>query len=535
MLFPFLIFLLPFWFLRDVKQILFWVYLWQLKQYHRGRFFDHFKTEKGKKLLFQPLQILKIILLVLFFAVFLLSNPVYLAFFPLILFLAYFLESLLYFKAIFAKRAKNPVFTKKTIVLVFVSLLAVVLYPFLISSFTKDFILFSLALLIFDILLPLIVSLIVIIIQPLADYNRLSLQKRAKEKMSAFSKKNLTIIAIAGSYGKTSTKEYLTTILSQKFKVLATKDHQNTEVGIPQTILNELNPSHEVFIVEMGAYDKGTIKRICDFLGPEIGIVTGVNSQHLALFGSMENLLSAEGGQELLNCLPKDGLLITNSENNYCRDLYEKAKIKKISYSFKDAENIKTEKDFVSFSLRKDNTNFKVGVPGKHNILNLLAAISVAKELGMATAEIAKASRKITDKQSSYKISRNKEGFNIINSTYSANPDGAIADLDYLKVFSGKKIIVMACLIELGKTAKEVHQKIGRKIAEVCDLAIITGSDCYPDIKKAAIESGMKKEDIELISDPNLIHGRINSLSCKDGSILLEGRLSEVIIKKLSL
>ncbi|MBU4274469.1 UDP-N-acetylmuramoyl-tripeptide--D-alanyl-D-alanine ligase [Patescibacteria group bacterium] len=529
---PLIIFLLPFWFVRNTKHILFWIYLWQLKQYHRGRFFSHFKTEKGKKLLLHPLQIIKVILLIISFLWFLFLPKDYLLFLYAFLFLIYFLESLLYFKALFAKRAKNPAFTKKTIFLFVANFLIAMIFAALLLLFVKNIFWFAFLILIFEILLPLIVSLVVILIQPMADSYRLSLQKKAKEKIGSF-KKDITIIAITGSYGKTSTKEYLTTILSQRFQVLATKEHQNTEVAIPQMILNELNEKYDIFIVEMGAYDKGTIKRICEFLKPKIGVVTGVNEQHLALFGLMENLLSAEGGKELLESLPKDGLLVINGENDYCLDLYRKADVQKISYSFDKLKNINIEKDSVSFSI--EDVSFNVNIFGKHSLLNLLGAISIAKSLGMSFEEISKATKKISARQSSYKISESKEGFDIIDSTYSANPAGVIADLEYLKLFSGKKVIVMPCLIELGKAAKEVHQKIGKKIAEVCDLAIITTKECFDSIKDGALENGMKKENIELINDANLISGKIKSFCKSNDTILLEGRISENIISKIKI
>jgi UDP-N-acetylmuramoyl-tripeptide--D-alanyl-D-alanine ligase len=278
----------------------------------------------------------------------------------------------------------------------------------------------------------------------------------------------------------------------------------------------------------MGAYDRGTIKMMCDVVRPKIGIVTGVNEQHLALFKSMDNLLSAEGGRELLQCLPEDGLIIANGENKYCRDLYGKAKIRKLIYSYSSVENIEIKKESVSFSV--DSQHFQANVFGKHNILNLLAGILVAKELGMSLEEIAKAIDKI---KTLFKVFKNNKGINIIDSTYSANPDGVMADLDYLKIYSGKKVIVMPCLIELGGAAGEVHQRIGKKIAEVCNLAIITAKEHFEDIKKSAIKNGMKESNIKQLSGADLIVENVKSFCQKDDSVLLEGRLAKNILEKL--
>lgn len=530
MVFGFLFPLLVFWLARDIKYILFWIYLWQLKQYHFGRFLAHFKTEQGRKLIFNPIQVLKFILIIAWIIIGIFSFEIASLFLMPALFLVYLAEAVIYFKAIFSKRAKHPRLTKKIAFLFLVNLCIVVNFPFIISPIIKTVFWFGFALLVFDVLIPVIVSAIVLLFQPLADYYRLSLQKKAKIKISNLTSK-LKIIAVVGSYGKTSTKEYLNTILSSKYNVLATKDHRNTEVGIPLSILNDLRPEHEILIVEMGAYDKGTIKRICDFVQPSIGIVTGINEQHLSLFGSMDNLLSAEGGQELLESLPSDGLLVVNGENNYCLDLYNKADIKKIAYNLNQTTGINITKNNISFSV--GNINFNANILGQHSALNLLGAINVAKELRMTLEEISQSVKSIDEKLLSYKITKNKEGINIIDSTYSSNPAGVIADLDYLNMYPGKKVIVMPCLIELGESAKEVHQKIGRKIAEICDLAIITTDDYYQDIKGQAIKSGMKEENVLLMGKNNLIVEKINSFCNSGDTILLEGRLQEGISAQL--
>ncbi len=539
-------FLFPFWFVRNVKHILFWIYLWQLKQYHRRRFFDHFLTEKGKKLIFHPLQIFKIVLLIFCFIIALFFYNDYVFFLPLFLFLLYFIESLFYFKSLFAGKAKNPHFTKKTVFLFGANILVLILF-FTLLFFLTNIFWFAFFLLLFDVLLPVVVSSLVIVFQPLADYYRISLQKKAKEKIKKFESR-IKIIAIVGSYGKTSTKEYLAAILSSRFKVLSTQEHQNTEVAIPQMILDNLTPEYEILIAELGAYDKGTIKRICDFLRPDIGVITGINEQHLALFGSMENLISAEGGLELIRSLPENGILVLNGNNPIIQNLKIKnqnynSKLKNVIVSTKEkadywAEDIKVQKEQLSFkvfSKNNQNIGFNIKAFGAHNIENVLMAAAVANNLGMSLKEIAKAAEEIKPEQlsSSYKISKNSNGLNIIDSTYSANPDGVIADLDYLKIYSGKKIIIMPCLIELGSVSKEIHQKIGRKIAEVCDLAIMVSKECFNAVKEGALKNGMKEDKIELLQDADLIVKKINSLCDENDTVLLEGRLSLEIIDKI--
>lgn len=518
-----------FWLARTFKYVLFWLYLWQLKEYHIPRFLDHFRTHKGKKLLLNPLYAIKIFLLLMF----LFAGQLFSVWF-LFLFLIYVFESLLFAKQIFTKSFKKPVKTAKTLLLTGISIAVIIIFAISLPMFW---------LLAIDILIPVIISAIVLLIQPFFVLARNNILKKAKNKISQF--KNLKVIGITGSYGKTTTKEFLTTILSEKYKVLSTKEHQNSEMGIAKCILENLNSEHEIFVVEMGSYKKGGIKLLCDIVKPEMGIVTGVNEQHLSLFGSLENLLSAEGGGELAVALPKDGLLILNGDNKYCLNLYKKFKGNKKTYSINRdkinsdiwAEDIDVEKDFVSFvaiDKNKELFHFKVDVLGKQNVQNLLAAILTAKEFGMDFAEISEACKNIKHHQAGIILKNGTHGINIIDSSYSSNPDGVIADIDHLNNFKNKKIIVMPCLIELGKKSAEIHEKIGQKIGKVCDMAIITTKDNFESIKKGAVYAGMPDKNIIFAEKPDDIYNII-TLKCKKGdTVLLEGRVPPKLINLLN-
>jgi UDP-N-acetylmuramoyl-tripeptide--D-alanyl-D-alanine ligase len=528
------------WFVWEVKYGIFWLYLWQLKDYHIGRFTDHFRTHRGRKLIFNFIQILKIVLFFLFFA----ADGLFVYIFSILL-LTYLAESALFLRSILNGSVKRPVITSKILFLSVIFFLLVFLFLSWISSF-KDSVQPAL-LLEFDILTALIISLIVLIFQPIFVLVRNNTLRKAAvklEKIKAVSK--LKVIAITGSYGKTSTKEFLATILSKKYRVLKTNEHQNSEIGVAKCILQDLKPSHQIFIAEVGAYNKGKVKEVCSMIKPEIGIVTGVNEQHLALFGSLENLLSAEGGEELADALPQNGLLVVNADNKYCLDLYNKVsgKNRKV-YSFSNkiidadiwSDNIEVAKNYISFTAMdrsKEFMHFNVRVLGKQNVQNLLGAILIAKELGMDFGQIADACKNISQKQAGIVLKNGKHGIYVVDSSYSANPDGVYADLDYFSVFKGKRAMVMPCLIELGGKSAAIHEKIGRKIAEVCDLAIITSKDRFKEVKKGAIEAGMPEKNILLCDKTQDIYSAI-TLFCKSGdAVLLEGRVPKELIKLLA-
>lgn len=554
------------WFLRETRALFFWLYLWQLKEYHWGRFLDHFRTEKGRKLFLNPLFASKIILFLYilslaFFPKFF-ADSIFVKylnrFFVLILIFIYFLESSKGLRELFQKNLKKPIFTLKTSLLtIIILLLEITLLYFLFRKFYFDFFILNniyglvFWFLLFDILSPLIATFLVFSVHPFSViFFRNLLIKKAKEKRASF--KDLVVIGITGSYGKSSTKEFLTTILSEKFKVLKTKEHQNSEVGISQCILNDLKPEHEIFVCEMAAYNKGGIKLLSDIAKPKIGIVTGVNEQHLSTFGSMKNLLSAEGGEELIEALPDNGLVIFNGSNPYTLDLYFKTKKPKRIYCSQVApdqlqpdllaKDIIAEKESIAFKVYpKDKTPFdlKINILGAHQVSNILAAILAAKELGMSYEEIVLACQKIRPEQGTIFLKKGINGINIIDATYSANPDGVIADLDYLDIWERKKVIVMPCLIELGPASKKIHRQIGEKIAEVCHLAIITNGDRFKELKEGAMKKGLKPENILLIENPKKIFEKIKVFTQPGDSVLLEGRvptqLLNLLIKKESI
>ncbi|MCX6718387.1 MAG: UDP-N-acetylmuramoyl-tripeptide--D-alanyl-D-alanine ligase [Candidatus Staskawiczbacteria bacterium] len=546
-----LILLNALWFIFELKFILFWLYLWQLKEYHIGRFADHFRTHKGKKLLFDSAQILKLALLVFLLA----GNNLFVYVFSFLT-LIYFVELIIFLRSIFIKSFKKPVITVKTIFLISVSFGILIIFLVWTLQFYNELQISWLVA--FDILTPLIISAVVLFFQPFFVAIRNNTLRKAKIKIKKIKDvSGLKVIAITGSYGKTSTKEFLIKILSAKFKVLATTEHQNAEIGIAKCILENLQPSHQVFIAEVAAYDKGKVKEVCNILQPKIGIVTGVNEQHLSVFGSMKNLLSGEGGGELAEVLQKDGILIVNGDNKHCLDLvrkYPSTQLRAKFYSLTNkilnsdiwADEITIHKNYISFvAVEKagEVAHFDAKVLGKHNIQNLLGAILIAKELGMTFGEISGACKNIAEGEGGMVLKQGKHGIDIIDSSYSANPDGVFADLDYLSIYPNKKIIIMPCLIELGEKSSEIHEKIGKKIAEICDMAIITSKDKFIELEKGfksvqdddiLRRSGKNVAKCILCDDSQEIYSAI-TLFCKSGdAVLLEGRVPKGLLNLLT-
>lgn len=528
-----------FWAIKQLKAVLFWLYLWQLKDYHLSRFIAHFSTAKGRQIFINKAYLSKVFLALVFFAA---TAFNFLSWWSLVLLSLFGIESLKALGGLVLNKIKKPVWTKKAAVLSVLSIGLVFYFYYSFFLMNQASFIFIQWLLILDILAPVFVSGVVLILQPITVILRNIIILKAKAKRNKF--KELIVVGVTGSCGKSSAKELLAAILSQKYKVLRTPKNQNSEMGISRTILNLLKPEHQIFVCEMGGYNARGIKLLTEIAKPQIGLLTAINQQHLATFGSQENIIN--GKFNLIESLPKDGTAILNIDNEFIKKeaIRRKFKVNKIrKYSIKGeadiwAENIKAKKDKVSFEVfSRDGefAKFEINLPGGWPIaLNVLSAIAAAKELKMSLAEIQKACHTIDESFAPVKIRQTLAGLNIIDSSYSSNPEGVLAGLDYLNLWIGKKIIVMPCLIELGKASSKVHKTIGEKIGKVCDLAIITSKDCLKEIKSGALKGGLKPEKIIYSENPQKIVNIIKKEIQRGDTVLLEGRVPEGILKLLA-
>ncbi|MBL7159819.1 hypothetical protein ISS85_05040 [Candidatus Microgenomates bacterium] len=472
-----------------IKNTIFYLFWWQLKEYRLDRFLIHLNIQQGRKLLLGRKEILKWLLL--FFTPLMFFTNLRDLFFWLVL-ASFLIEALSYLIQLFKKEWKWPDFTFKTVlimVLVFLLCLGTI--------FASGFL--PIKLLIFDRLLLLIVTILVILTNiPAKIYQQLVIRK-AKQKIKEHSK--LLTIGITGSYGKSSTKEFLAQILASKFKVLKTPANFNTAIGIAQTILQDLNQDHQIFVCEMGAYKKGEIKSLCEIVKPKAGVITGINEQHQALFGSLENTISTKF--ELIEALPEKGLAVFNGHNKYCLEMAEKAKKMGRKVRF----------------VKKEENDLKINLAGKHFLENIQMARVVAEELGIQAKEVIRLIEKLDLPSQTMEII-NKKDLILINSTYNSNPHGVLAALDFLKTFKGQKIFVFQPIIELGKASSGVHEKIAQKASQVCDQIILTNKNSYQEFLKEAKEKVTLKKDLPEI---------------KKGVILFEGKGAKSYLEQLTI
>lgn len=537
-------------FIWTVRNILFWAYLWQLKEYRLDRVIIHLReTGQGKRLFLSPLLILKLIL-ILSYAFVVANNNLFLPY-QLFVILVFGVHLFNVGKEIYLSILKKPVLTLKSTSLIFFSILIIFLFS-LFSPLDK-----FLWLLFLDRLTPLVVLCLVLLFSiPTEFYRDLQIEKALKKIRHH---KNLLVIGITGSYGKSSTKEYIAQILEKKFTVLKTKGTNNTPIGIAKTIISGLKKDTEVFVVEIGAYKRGEIAQMCQIVHPRIGVVTSVNNQHLSLFGTLKNTMDAK--YELIEALPRDGLAIFNGNNEnsfslYCRAEREGKKKRILYRSFdssvsikmtrqkKDyinivAHNIATEKLFISFDVilnfqnhrYRKISNLKIPLVGVHNVENVLPAIYIAYYLGMSELEIKRALTSFIPLPKTMIKHELRTGVTIIDDTFNANPNAVYAALEYMKSYKHKKILVLQPMIELGKKANIEHYQVAREISEVCDFLFLTNRNFYKSIYKGINDGGRKcKLKVGRISE---IEEFINKRTKRGDIVVFEGKESAFVLDRV--
>jgi len=314
-------------------------------------------------------------------------------------------------------------------------------------------------------------------------------------------KHNLIKIGITGSYGKTSVKNILHTILSEKYSVLTTPKSYNTINGLSMTIKNNNLSKHDVFIMEMGAKKKGEIKSLCKYFKPQYGILTSIGKQHLESFKSIDNIIKTKS--ELQKNLSEDSFMVFNCDNEYVNNLYLNYGKKKLSVGVINGECVddctyglfavikklsSCGSVFDIYYKGKFKCNVSTDLCGEHNILNIILAVGIAIKLGLDTNQIVNGILKLKPVESRMQPIELDSGAIIINNGYNSNPSSAEASLKLLKLYSDKcKIVITPGFVEMGKEQFDLNYNFGKLISLIAD-------ECYVvnKVNRDAIVKGLK-------------------------------------------
>ncbi len=319
-----------------------------------------------------------------------------------------------------------------------------------------------------------------------------------------------TVIGITGSYGKTTTKYVVATILRERFDVLMTPHSYNTLMGVTRTINEELRDTHRIFVVEMGAYRPGDIRDLAELVRPTIGILTAIGPQHLERFGSIDRIEATK--YELVEALPGDGIAVFNADDPRCARLADRTTaVRALRYGLgaeKDqlrvwAEGVETGPDGSSFSIvtpEGGQVKARTQLLGRHNVLNVLAGACVALEMGMSLEEIAAGIAKLEPAPHRLQRIAGSGGVTVIDDSYNSNVVGAMEALAVLGSFaSGRRILVTPGMVELGELQEVANERFGARASEVCDYIILVGPKQTEPIARGTRQAQFPAERLRVV------------------------------------
>ncbi len=344
-------------------------------------------------------------------------------------------------------------------------------------------------------------QLAVLSVRPLQGFFESIFIWRAKRKLHLNPK--LIKIGIVGSYGKTTTKEYLSAVLSQRFNVFKTPENVNTLVGVARHIIKRLVKEHNIFIAEMGAYHWGDISAFRRLGELNFGILTGIGEAHMERFSSMQNIIRAKF--ELVKDTPGYSITpILNSDDSYIRDSFlDFIKPERVTWygihnhasRIFDARSIQVLPDRIRFDVWKDNTLYlqiEVPVLGRHQVAPILASVTLGHLLGMTQEEIKQGLLQIRALPRRLYLTQSSAGISIIDDTYNISLASLKAALEFIGEGypNSRKILVSAGLLEQGQQVKETNTKAGEMMGKVTDLILIPHTSTIDYIADGLRRSG---------------------------------------------
>ncbi len=384
-------------------------------------------------------------------------------------------------------------FTKRIKRLIFIIFLFNFLYFFVIFYLIKN-VYIIIPIILYLIIYPIALIIPFLIALPIENLIKKKFLNKAKKKLSNFSGKK---IGITGSFGKTSTKNFLYQILKEEFDVCATPKSFNTPMGVSKAILENLKDTDDFFIVEMGARHGGDIKFLADFVGVDFGIMTPIGCCHLESFGTIERIEDAKF--EL--CERAKDLVVFNGKSSSTKKLYDRYKHKKYLVctkgSFAYAQGVKVSASGSKFVFVVDGKKFecKTKLLGMPNIDNVIVAGAMAYLLGESLFSIQKAIEKLEPTPHRLELIKG-EVVDVIDDSYNSNIDGFKEALEVLSQFKGRKIVVSPGMVELGKAQKEQNFLVGKLIGKTADLFVVMNETNKDDLVMGAKEGGLCDEQI---------------------------------------
>ena len=365
----------------------------------------------------------------------------------------------------------------------------------------------------------------------LVDDTRAALGRIARSYKGLF---RTISVGVTGSVGKTTTKQFIYSVLDTKYKTNETKGNFNNEIGLPLTLLG-LTAVHKALVVEMGMNHRGEISYLSKMAEPDISVITNVGTAHIENLGSREAIRDAK--MEIVDGMKPGGILILNGDEPLLRDVQADG-ICKIYIGIENedclynAENIRMFDDHMLFDIRLHDgeimNDVRVNVIGRHNIYNALVACVCGILLGVPEEKIRYGLLGYSPVEMRQHIEE-RDGITIIEDCYNANPESMKAGLDVLShVAEGKglrPVAVLGDMLELGNYSREAHFEIGCDVAKRGVKHLVTFGNAAAVIAEGAVSVGMPRENITVITDTENVDeaaGRLKEIIKKGDAVLFK-------------
>ena len=348
------------------------------------------------------------------------------------------------------------------------------------------------------------------------------------------SRPDLIKIGITGSYGKTSVKFILGTILQEKFQTLITPSSFNTPMGLTKVIRSSLLPSHQVFVAEMGARHVGDIRELCRLVHPSYGAITSIGPQHLDTFKTVERIRDTK--YELIEALPDNGCSFFVEDHGICRTLYDRTAREKWLVSLDPefgadvwAEKMETGTFGSRFELctKGERVLCETRLLGKHNIQNILLASAICLKLGMSLRQIARGIVRLQPVEHRLQLIPKPGGVTIIDDAFNSNPHGASAALEVLKAFPGRRIIITPGMVELGDQEATFNRTFGEEMAHSADICVLVGPRHTAPIREGLINKGFPEDSIYTVRSLQEAADILGKIEQSGDTVLFENDLPD--------
>ncbi|PIQ61537.1 MAG: Mur ligase [Bacteroidetes bacterium CG12_big_fil_rev_8_21_14_0_65_60_17] len=353
-----------------------------------------------------------------------------------------------------------------------------------------------------DLLAPVAVATALAVNVPLERRVHQGFIRQAQTRLAH--RPDLGIVAITGSYGKTSTKFAIREMLSQRHPVLASPGSFNTPMGICRVVNNMLEDDHRWLVLEMGTRHSGDITALCEIARPDIAVVTSVGKAHLATMGSVEAIAREKGS--LLRFLPRGGTAILNWDDKHVASMRAEEDVHYIYVSAAGheeadirAENVRYDACGCAFDVvfRRDRVRIETRLLGAHNITNMLLALAVGHASGLTLRQMAPAFRRLQPVPHRLELRHDPGGLTVLDDAFNSNPVGARSAVDVLSHFtSGQRIVITPGMVELGAVEEEENRAWGAYMALRVDTVVLVGADRTRPIAEGLRRAGFPDEGI---------------------------------------